>query len=77
MLSQQQRDADGRAVQSGINAHSRALLISGREEKQLESKRGRSQTNNENPCPVSPRGKPQGVKEENEWGYEGMKGQDL
>lgn len=56
MLSQQQRDADGRATQSGINAHCRALHTRGREEKHHQSKRGRSLADNEKPCYVSSTG---------------------
>lgn len=39
MLSQQQRDADGRAAQSGINVHCRALRTWGREGKKSTSQR--------------------------------------
>lgn len=60
MLSQQQRDADGRAAQSGINAHCRALHTRGREEKHHQSKRGRSLADNEKPCPVFVRWKARG-----------------
>lgn len=38
MLSQQQRDADGRAAQSGINTHCRALRTWGREGKRAPVK---------------------------------------
>ena len=60
MLSQQQRDADGRAAQSGINAHCRALHTRGREEKHHQSKRGRSLADNEKPCSVFVRWKTRG-----------------
>lgn len=67
MLSQQRRDADGRAAQSGINVHCRALHTRGREEKHHQSKRGRSLADNEKPCSVSSTEKPEGVMEENQW----------
>lgn len=56
MLSQQRRDADGRAAQSRINVHCWALCTWGREEKHQQWKRGRSLADNEWQCSVPPAG---------------------
>lgn len=77
MLSQQQRDADGRAVQSGINALCRAFHTWGREGKEHQSKRGRSLADNEKPCSVSCTGKLEGVRKKNEWGQTRRRGKNL
>lgn len=73
MLSQQRRDADGRAAQSGIIVHCRALHTRGREEKHQQSKRGRSLAGNDKTCTVSSSGKSDGVSKETQGGWKGKK----
>lgn len=62
MLSQQRRDADGRAAQSRINVHCWALCTWGREEKHQQWKRGRSLPDNEWQCSVLSAGEMEDIR---------------